>query len=143
MKKKDDAMRLGAHHFYAASDLETFKLLQGKFHLILNTVSADLDINQYINLLKVDGTFVVLGLPEKKVDPSIAMAPLIVKRKSVAGSLIGSIKETQEMLDFCGAHNITCDIELISAQKINEAYDRVLSSDVRYRFVIDAKSFLE
>lgn len=138
LKKQEDAKRLGADHFYATSDATTFEKLAGQFDLIINTVSVELDWNQYLGLVKRDGTMVVVGVPEKPV--SIAAFSLIFGRKSLAGSLIGGIRETQEMLDFCGKHNIACDIELISAQQINEAYERVVKSDVRYRFVIDVAS---
>ena len=135
MKKMEDAKRLGADHFFATSDPETFTKLAGTFDLIINTVSAEIDWNQYLGLVKLDGTMVVVGVPEKPTP--IHSFSLIGGRKSLAGSGIGGIKETQDMLDFCSKHNITCDIELISADKINEAYERVLKSDVRYRFVID------
>jgi alcohol dehydrogenase (NADP+) len=135
LSKQEDGKRLGAKHFYATSDKETFKKLKGQFDLIINTVSAELDWNQYLGLLAIDGTMVVVGLPEKAI-PLNAFS-LIRNRRSLAGSLIGGIKETQEMLDFCGKHNITCDIELIPASMINAAYERVIKSDVRYRFVID------
>lgn len=137
-RKKDDAKRLGADHFHATSEADTFTKLAGYFDLIINTVSADIDWNQYLGLLKVDGTMVVVGIPEKEVP--VGAFSLVMGRRSLAGSLIGGIKETQEMLDFCGKHNITSDIELIPAQKINEAYERVIKSDVRYRFVIDIAS---
>ncbi len=136
LRKQDDGKRLGADHFYATSDPETFNKLKGSFDLIINTVSsADLDWNGLMSLLKVDATMVVVGAPEKPV-PVHAFS-MIPGRKSIAGSMIGSIAETQEMLDFCGEHNITSDIETISIDQVNEAYDRVLKSDVRYRFVID------
>lgn len=138
MSKEADAKRLGADHFYASSDPKMFEKLKGHFDVIICTVSAKLDWNQYLNLLKRDGTMVVVGVPAEQV-PLNAFA-LISGRRSLAGSLIGGIKETQEMLDFCGKHNIVSDIELISAAKINEAYERVLKSDVRYRFVIDIAS---
>lgn len=138
LSKQEDGKRLGAKHFYATSDKETFKKLGGHFDLIINTVSANLDWNQYLGLLKHDGTMVVVGIPEKEV-PVNAFS-IVMGRRSLAGSLIGGIKETQEMLDFCGKHNITCDIELIPVSKINEAYERVIKSDVRYRFVIDMKT---
>ena len=136
LKKKEDGKRLGADYFYATSDAETFSRLKGQFDLIINTVSASLDWNQYLSLLKLDGTLVIVGVPEDQVPPVNAFT-LIGGRKSLAGSLIGGIKETQEMLDFCGRHGIACDIEVIPAEKINEAYERVIKSDVRYRFVID------
>ena len=138
LKKKDDGKRLGADHYYATSDPETFVKLKGYFDLILNTVSADIDWNQYLDLLRVDGSMVLLGVPEKQV-PMGAM-PLISRRRSLAGSMIGGIRETQGMLDFCGKHNVVSDIEVIPIQRVNEAYERVLKSDVRYRFVIDIAS---
>jgi uncharacterized zinc-type alcohol dehydrogenase-like protein len=138
-KKKDDAIRLGAKHLFATSDPNTFKILANTFDLILNTVSADIDWAAYVNLLRFDGTIVALGLPDSK-EITIEVAPLIWKRKSVAGSIIGGTEETQEMLDFCEKHKIGCDIEIIPIQKVNEAYERTLKSDVKFRFVIDLKS---
>ncbi|MDQ0421927.1 putative zinc-type alcohol dehydrogenase-like protein [Peteryoungia aggregata LMG 23059] len=138
LSKKDDGIAFGAKDYYATSDAETFKKLAGSFDLILCTVSAEIDWNAYLNLLKVDGTMVLLGVPENPV-PVHAFA-LIGGRRSLAGSMIGSIKETQEMLDFCGKHNITPEIEIIDIQDVNEAYERVIKSDVRYRFVIDIAS---
>jgi uncharacterized zinc-type alcohol dehydrogenase-like protein len=140
-RKRDDAKKMGADHFYATSEPETFEKLKGYFDLIINTVSVDLDLSQYLNLLALDGTMVLVGLPEKQM--SISPFPLINARRSLAGSVIGGIKETQEMLDFCSKHNIGCDIELIPIQKVNEAYQRVLKSDVRYRFVIDSKTLAQ
>jgi uncharacterized zinc-type alcohol dehydrogenase-like protein len=137
-KKENDAKKLGADHFYDTSKEETFKKLAGNFDLIICTVSVQLDWNAYMGLLKRDGTMVTVGAPENAV-PVHAFS-LILGRKSLAGSLIGGIKETQEMLDFCGKHNITCDIELTPIQNVNEAYERVVKSDVHYRFVIDMKS---
>jgi uncharacterized zinc-type alcohol dehydrogenase-like protein len=138
LAKADDGKRMGADHFYATSDDATFTQLEGTFDLLLNTVSAEMDWNKYLNLLKVDGTMVLVGIPEKMVP--VAAMPLVFRRRSLAGSMIGSLKETQEMLDFCGKHNITCDIELTSIQKVNECWERILKSDVRYRFVIDMAS---
>ncbi len=138
LKKQADGKRLGADHFYATSDPETFTRLARSFDLIINTVSAQMDWNQYLSLLKVDGTMVVVGLPNK--DVPIAAFSLTSGRRSLAGSQIGGIRETQEMLDFCGQHNVVCDIEVVPIQKVNEAYERVLKSDVRYRFVIDMAS---
>jgi uncharacterized zinc-type alcohol dehydrogenase-like protein len=138
LSKQADGKRLGADHYYATSDPETFTKLQGYFDLIINTVSAALDWNQYVNLLRVDGSLVVVGVPDDAIP--IQGFPLIARNRSIAGSSIGGIKETQEMLDFCGKHNIASDIELIPIQKVNEAYERVLKSDVRYRFVIDLAS---
>ena len=135
MKKQEDAKALGANHFYATSDANTFATLKGSFDLIINTVSAQIDWNQYLSLLKVDGSFVVVGAPDKPIP--VSAFSIIMGRKTLAGSLIGGIKETQEMLDFCGKHNILCDIEVIPMAQVNEAYERVIKSDVRYRFVID------
>jgi uncharacterized zinc-type alcohol dehydrogenase-like protein len=134
-KKQEDAKRLGADHFHATSDPATFKKLAGTFDLIINTVSAEIDWNQYLSLLKLDGSMVVVGVPEK---PNLVGSfSLIMGRHSLAGSGIGGIKETQEMLNFCSKHGIVSDIEVIPMKKINEAYERVIKSDVRYRFVID------
>ena len=138
LKKKEDGARLGADHFYATADPKTFEKLAGTFDLILNTVSAQLDLNSYLSLLKRDGTMVMLGV--SPTNPEVSAFSLIGGRRSLAGSLIGGIRETQEMLDFCGKHGITSDIEKIPAEKINEAYDRILKGDVRYRFVIDLAS---
>ena len=138
LKKQADGKRLGADHFDATSDPETFTKLKGSFDLIINTVSAKMDWNQYLSLLKVDGTMVVVGLPDK--DVAISAFSLGAGRRSLAGSQIGGIRETQEMLDFCGKHGVVCDIEVVPIQKVNEAYERVLKSDVRYRFVIDMAS---
>ena len=138
LKKQADGKRLGATHFYATSDPETFTKLAGTFDLIINTVSVELDWNQYLQLLKRDSALVLLGVPPTA--PPVEAGSLIFGRRSLAGSLIGGIKETQEMLDFCGKHNIVSDIEVIDVQKINEAYERMLKGDVRYRFVIDTKS---
>lgn len=135
LKKQEDGRRLGAKHFYATSDPNTFKELAGSFDLIINTVSSPMDWNQYLTLLKLDATMVVVGVPEKPVP--LSAFSLVMGRRSLAGSLIGGIDETQEMLDFCGKNNITSDIEVIPVTKVNEAYERVLKSDVRYRFVID------
>jgi uncharacterized zinc-type alcohol dehydrogenase-like protein len=135
LKKQADGKRLGADHFYATSDPETFTKFAKQFDLIINTVSALTDWKEYLNLLKVDGTMVIVGLPEK--DIPIAAFSLTSGRRSLAGSQIGGIAETQEMLDFCAKHKIACDIEVVPIQKVNEAYERVLKSDVRYRFVID------
>lgn len=139
-KKREDAHRLGADYFHATSDEKIFQELYGKFDLLLNTVSADLDWNPYLGLLRREGTMVMLGAAPK---PSPVHAfSLIASRRSLAGSLIGGIRETQEMLDFCGKHGIGSDIETIPIQKINEAYERMMRGDVRYRFVIDTKSLL-
>jgi uncharacterized zinc-type alcohol dehydrogenase-like protein len=137
-KKREDALALGARHFAATSDKDTFKKLAGSFNFILDTVSAPHDYNAYLGLLKVDGTMVLVGLPEAPVP--LAAGPLVFRRRRLAGSLIGGNRETQEMLDFCGKHNVAADIEVIPVQKINEAYERMIKSDVRYRFVIDIAS---
>ena len=137
LKKQADGKRLGADHFFATSEPATFENLKGRFDLILNTVSAQMDWNQFLNLLKVDGAMVALALPEKQIP--IASFSLL-RRRSLAGSANGGIRETQEMLNFCAEHNITSDIELTPIQKVNEAFDRVVKSDVRYRFVIDMAS---
>lgn len=138
LKKQQDAKKMGADNFYATSDPKTFEKLEGYFDIMINTVSTDINLNQYLNLLKLDGTMVVVGVPEK--DTQINAYSLISARRNLAGSLIGGISETQEMLNFCSKHNNTCDIELIPIQKVNEAYERILNSDVRYRFVIDLNS---
>lgn len=135
LRKKDDGLRLGADHYYATSDPATFEELAGTFDLIVNTVSANLDLNAYLGLLRTDGTLVQVGAPESPLP--VAPFALIPQRKSIAGSMIGGIPETQEMLDFCGEHGLAADIEVIGADQINEAYERVMASDVRYRFVID------
>jgi uncharacterized zinc-type alcohol dehydrogenase-like protein len=135
LSKKDDGLRLGATHYHATNDAATFATLAGTFDLIICTVSSPIDWNAYLGLLRVDGTFVVVGAPEQPV-PVHAFA-VIPHRRSLAGSMIGSIKETQEMLDFCGANDIVADIETIAMDKVNEAYERIAKSDVRYRFVID------
>ncbi|MCY1078660.1 NAD(P)-dependent alcohol dehydrogenase [Archangium lansingense] len=136
LNKKDDGLRLGADHYYAMRDPETFKKLAGTFDLIVNTVSAKLDLDAYLSLLALDGTLVNVGAPAEPL--SVNVFSLIMTRRSFAGSLIGGIRQTQEMLNFCARHHIGSDIEVIPASKINEAYERVLASDVRYRFVIDA-----
>ncbi len=138
LSKKEDGLKLGAKEYYATSDASTFEKLAGTFDLILCTVSAEIDWNAYLNLLKVNGTMVLLGVPEHAI-PVHAFS-VIPARRSLAGSMIGSIKETQEMLDFCGKHNIVSEIEKIDIKDVNEAYERVLKSDVRYRFVIDMAS---
>ena len=138
LKKQEEGKKMGADNFYATSNPVTFEKLKGYFDLIINTVSVDLDWNQYLSMLALDGTMVVVGIPDKETQ--IGAASLIGARRSIAGSAIGGIRETQEMLDFCSKHNIICDIELVPIQMVNEAYERVVKSDVRYRFVIDIKS---
>jgi len=135
LNKKEDGLDLGADSYYATSDPETFKKLGGYFDLIINTVSAKIDINAYFGLLTLDGTLVNVGAPSEPL--SVRVQSLIGGRRSFAGSLIGGIRETQEMLDFCAEHSIAPKIEVISADQIDEAYKRVLASDVKYRFVID------
>jgi len=138
LKKMEDGLRLGAEHYHATSDRQTFKDLRGKFDVILNTVSASLDLGAYLNLLTLDGTLVELGMPEHAL--TVPPSPLVRMRRSVTGSLIGGIAETQEMLNFCAEHGVRPEIEVIEPDYINTAYERVLASDVRYRFVIDTES---
>jgi uncharacterized zinc-type alcohol dehydrogenase-like protein len=138
LSKQADGKRLGADAYFATSDPQTFERLANTFDLIINTVSAPLDWNAYLSLLKVDGTMVVVGIPDQPV-PLNAFA-LVRGRRRLAGSMIGSIAETQEMLDFSGQHNIVSDIETVDIAHVNEAYERVVKSDVRYRFVIDIAS---
>jgi uncharacterized zinc-type alcohol dehydrogenase-like protein len=134
-RKKDDAFKMGAHEFIV-SNPENFSKLQGQFDLIINTVSSsEINLSEYFNLLKFDATLVAIGAPEKPY--SINPFPLIMMRRKFAGSVIGSIAETQEMLDFCGKHNIVPEIEIINPSYVDKAYERMLKSDVRYRFVID------
>jgi uncharacterized zinc-type alcohol dehydrogenase-like protein len=133
--KEADARQLGADHFVVTSDPAQMKLNKRKFDLILNTVSAEHDINDYLSLLTTDGTLVVIGLPG--VPFSVNADSLLSGRRSMAGSMIGGISELQEMLNFCGAKNIVSEIELISADYVNTAYERTVKSDVRFRFVID------
>ncbi|PWF83461.1 alcohol dehydrogenase [Kocuria rosea] len=136
LKKKEDGLRLGAEHYYATSDPATFEQLAGSFDLVLNTVSAVIDVDAHLSLLTVDGALVNVGAPAEPL--SLNVFSLIGGRRTYAGSMIGGIAETQEMLDFCAEHGIVPETELISADRVNEAYERVLASDVRYRFVIDA-----
>lgn len=134
-KKEKDANELGAHHFKLTTDKATMEELAGSFDFIIDTVSAAHDYNEYINLLKTDGVMILLGAPPEPAP--VAAFPLIMGRRSLVGSLVGGIKETQEMLDYCAEHNITSDVEVISIDQINEAYERTLAGDVHYRFVID------
>lgn len=138
LNKQEDGRRMGADHFFATSDPRTFEKLKGSFDMIINTVSVELDMNSYLNLLRLDGTMVIVGLPEKEL--SFGASSLTNARRRLAGSVIGGIHETQEMLEFCEKHKIYCDVELTPIQKVNEAYQRVVNSDVKYRFVIDMKS---
>jgi uncharacterized zinc-type alcohol dehydrogenase-like protein len=136
LSKQEDGLRFGADHYYATSDAATFTQLKRTFDLIINTVSAKIDLAGYLSLLAVDGTLVNVGAPSEPLP--VPAFSLIGARRSFAGSSIGGIRETQEMLDFCAEHGILPETELIGADEINDAYERVLSSDVRYRFVIDA-----
>ena len=136
--KKEDGLRLGADHYFATKDPETFKALAGTFDLIVNTVSAKIDLDAYLSLLALDGALVNVGAPSEPL--SVNVFSLIMTRRSFAGSLIGGIRQTQEMLDFCAQHHLGADIEVIPASRINEAYERVLASEVRYRFVIDTST---
>jgi alcohol dehydrogenase (NADP+) len=136
--KTADALRLGAHEVVVSKDEAEMKKHLSSFDFILDTVSASHDINAYLELLKLNGTLTLVGAPEHPLP--VASFPLLIKRRQLAGSIIGGIRETQEMLDFCAEHGITSDIELIKIQQINEAYERLLKSDVKYRFVIDMDS---
>ncbi len=136
--KRADALALGAHAFAATRDADTFKRLRGQFDFIIDTVSAPHDYNAYLSLLKVDGTMVLVGMPDQPLP--LAAGALVARRRRLAGSMIGGIRETQEMLDFCAAHGIASDVEVIDIAQINVAYERMLRADVRYRFVIDIAS---
>ena len=138
LKKREDGLRLGADHYHATSDPDTFTALAGTFDLIVNTVSANLDVDAHLGLLRRGGTLVNVGAPEEPM--SVAAFSLIQGRRSLAGSKIGGIRETQEMLDFCAAHGLGSEVEVIPASGIDEAYERVVASDVRYRFVIDSST---
>jgi uncharacterized zinc-type alcohol dehydrogenase-like protein len=136
--KKEDALRLGADEVVLSRNADEMAKHTGSFDFILDAVSADHDINAYIGLLRRDGNITVVGAPEKPL--SLAVFGLIMARRSLSGSPIGGIPETQQMLDFCGQHNITADVEVIPIQKVNEAYERLLKADVKYRFSIDMAS---
>ncbi|HLN98406.1 MAG TPA: NAD(P)-dependent alcohol dehydrogenase [Pyrinomonadaceae bacterium] len=136
--KKEDALRLGADEIVVSRNSDEMQKHAGSFDFILDTVSADHDINAYLNLLGRDGHLTLVGAPAKPL--GISAFALIMGRHSLSGSMIGGIAETQEMLDFCGEHNITADVEVISIQKVNEAYERLIKSDVKYRFSIDMAS---
>ena len=136
--KKEDALRLGADEVVVSSDPAEMLKHAGTFDFILDCVSADHDINAYLNMLARDGNLTLVGAPEKPLP--VAAFGLIFGRRSLSGSPIGGIPETQEMLDFCGEHNITADVEVIPIQKFNEAYERMIRSDVKYRFSIDMTS---
>ncbi len=135
LRKQEDGLRLGAKHYYATSDEATFEELKNGFDLIVNTVSAPIDIDAFLGLLALNGTMVNVGAPPEALP--LHVFSLFGNRRSFAGSGIGGIRETQEMLDFCAEHEIASDVEVIPAESINDAYERVLASDVRYRFVID------
>jgi uncharacterized zinc-type alcohol dehydrogenase-like protein len=138
LRKKEDALRLGADEVVLSTDPEAMKAHAKSFDLILDTVSAQHSIDDYLVLLKQDATMALVGLPE--VPPSFSVFNLITKRASIAGSMIGGMPETQEMLDYCGEHNITSDVEVIRIDQVNEAFERLLKQDVKYRFVIDMSS---
>jgi uncharacterized zinc-type alcohol dehydrogenase-like protein len=135
LSKQEDGLRLGADHYFATNEPATFTELRNGFDLIINTVSAVIDMDAYLGLLRLNGTFVSVGAPAEPLP--VQVFSLFDNRRSFAGSGIGSIRETQEMLDFCAEHGIASEVEVIAASEINEAYERVLKSDVRYRFVID------
>ena len=138
-EKEADAKAMGADHFVVTKDVKSLEKLEKSFDLILNTVSAHLDLEPYLKMLKLDGTFVVIALPGKPYQ--INVGTMLDQRRSLAGSMIGGMAELQQMLNFCGEHNIVSDVEVIKADYINTAYERTVASDVKYRFVIDAKSF--
>ncbi|MXV53301.1 alcohol dehydrogenase catalytic domain-containing protein [Pedobacter sp. HMF7647] len=136
--KEKDAQELGAHHFELTTNPENMKKLANTFDFIVDTVSAEHDYNEYLVLLKTNGIMIVLGAPPSPAP--VAALNLIFGRRSIVGSLVGGIKETQEMLDYCGEHGITSDVEVINMDQINEAYDRTIKGDVHYRFVVDMAS---
>ncbi|EDM34257.1 Zn-binding alcohol dehydrogenase [Pedobacter sp. BAL39] len=137
-KKAKDAKELGAHHFALTTEKETMEGLANTFNFIIDTVSAEHDYNEYLKLLRTNGVMVLLGIPPTPSD--VQAVHLVMGRRSLVGSLVGGIKETQEMLDYCAEHNITSDVEMIRMDQINEAYERTLNGDVHYRFVVDMKS---
>lgn len=136
--KKEDALRLGAHEVIISTNGQEMQKHAGSFDFILDTIAAEHDINAYIKMLGLDGNITLVGAPEKPL--AVSAFALLFGRRSLSGSLIGGIRETQEMLDFCGEHNITADVEIIAIQKVNEAYERLVKSDVKYRFSIDMAS---
>ena len=136
LRKRDDGLAFGAQHFHATSDPATFALLARSFDLILNTVSAPLDLDAYLGLVALDGTFVSVGAPPEPA--SVTLFTLFTNRRRFAGSSIGGIQETQEMLDFCAEHGVVPEVEVIPADAINEAWENVVAGDVRYRYVVDA-----
>jgi len=137
-EKEADARRLGAHHFVNVKDKQQLKQNYGKFDVVLNTISAVHAYATYLDLLALDGTMAIVGLPPN--EPVVPPFSLLNNRRSILGSMIGGLKETQEMLDYCAEHGITSDVEVIPIQQINEAYERMLRNDVRYRFVVDLAS---
>jgi alcohol dehydrogenase (NADP+) len=137
--KESDAKSMGAHHFVSTKDVNNLKKLEKQYDLLLNTVSADIDLEPYLQMLKLDGTLVVIGLPGKPY--AINAGTLLGQRRSLSGSMIGGIAQLQEMLNFCGEKSIVSDVEVIKSDYINIAYDRTVASDVKYRFVIDASTF--
>jgi uncharacterized zinc-type alcohol dehydrogenase-like protein len=137
--KREDALRMGAKDFKVVKSPDDLKDLNRKYDLILNTVSALIDINAYLKILKIDGTMVIIGLPDSPY--SVSAGALLNGRKSLTGSMIGGIPELQEMINFAAQHNIVSDIELVKADYVEKAYERIVASDVKYRFVIDAASF--
>jgi uncharacterized zinc-type alcohol dehydrogenase-like protein len=138
--KKESALKeLGAHAYLDSTDAEQMKAAENSFDFILNTIALDHDITAYLRLLDIDGKMVMVGIPPNKI--GLYMQCFIEGRRTLSGSLIGGIKETQDMLDFCSRHNIVCDVEVIPATQINEAYERTLKGDVKYRFVIDTSTF--
>jgi uncharacterized zinc-type alcohol dehydrogenase-like protein len=139
LSKQEDALRLGAHQLCATSDPATFENLQGTFDLIINTAAMDIPLDAYLSLLALDGTMVLVGLPSKPL--SQRAWSLVSFRRNLAGSKMGGIRQTQEMLDYCAAKGLGAEVEVIPAAQINEAYGRVLAGDVRYRFVVDAETF--
>jgi uncharacterized zinc-type alcohol dehydrogenase-like protein len=139
LSKQQDGLRMGADHYYATGDEQTFEQLAGSFDLIINTVSASLPMESYLGLLRLNGTLVNVGAPPEP--QTVPVFALVGRRRSWAGSMIGGIAQTQEMLDFCAEHGLGAEIELIDGEQIDEAYDRVVGSDVRYRFVIDTSTF--
>ena len=139
LSKEEDGKRLGADHYYATSDAETFEKLAGTFDLVVNTVSANIDVDAYLGLLTLNGSMVNVGMPEHPVSLSVGSVAML--RRSYSGSMIGGIAQTQEMLDFCAEHGLGAEIETIGVDDVDGAYERVVGSDVRYRFVIDIASF--
>jgi len=136
--KEADARRLGAHAFVLTSEPQNLKRLAGRFDILIDTISVEHDLNTYLGLLKPEGAMVCLGIPPKPAP--VGIMSLLFGNKTLAGSMMGGIAETQEMLNYCASKKITADVEMIPIQKINEAYERMVKSDVRYRFVIDIES---